>query len=312
MLPYLVAAFMAVPACVILGDLLYYLATKYRYVRWEKSIERDAEGVRVGCREFVLGDGADAILLVHGFGDSPAVYLRMAPALAAKGFTCQALRLPQHALTMARYKKTSGAVWCEAVRSAIKELRDRHKRVYLIAHSLGAAVSVEAVVDPAAAVDGMVLMAPLFDVSSRRSPVLPVRVWYQLLDHILLFTDSIHMAFPADVWDKDALALMCEDKFIPRVVIREVFRLVARNRGRARTFRIPLLMILARHDLVVDNAAAERFFHDCASQPKRLRYVEDAGHMLPIDRGWERIVDEAADFFRVEAESLPARSASEG
>ena len=62
-------------------------------------------------------------------------------------------------------------------------------------------------------------------------------------------------------------------------------------------------MILARHDRIVDNRAAERFFNDCSAQPKRLLYVENAGHMLPIDQGWEKLVDEAARFFRVEAQA---------
>ena len=93
---------------------------------------------------------------------------------------------------------------------------------------------------------------------------------------------------------------MRDDKFIPRVVIRDLFALVARNRGRAKTFSTPLLMILARHDRIVDNRAAERFFNDCSAQPKRLMYVEKAGHMLPLDQGWEKLVDEAAGFFKTE------------
>ena len=292
---------LSIPALVILGDLLHYLAMKYGYGRWEARIERDAEGVRLGCREFTVGDGEDAVLLIHGYGDSPGVFERFAPALAAKGFTCQALRLPQFALPMDRYRTTSAAQWREATRAAIAELHRKHRRVYLIAHSLGAAVAVEAVEAPAAAVDGMVLMAPLFGVSNRRSPVLPARTWYRILDSVLLFTDHVMSPYPPDLWDKRAAALTREDKFIPRVVIRELFRLLARNRERASTFRVPLLMILARHDLVVDNAAAERFFQDCAARPKRLLYVENAGHVLPLDQGWEALGDEAARFFREEA-----------
>jgi carboxylesterase len=298
MFPYLVAAAVAIPLFWIIGDLFYSLIVGRMYRRWNAGIERAADGSRAGCREFTLGEGEDAVLLVHGFGDSPAVFQRMAPALAAKGFTCHALRLPGHGLPMNRYRQTSGVQWRDAVRSAIAELRGRHRRVYLLAHSLGAAVAVEAVSEPAAVVDGMALIAPLFDVSSRRSPLLPVHAWYRLLDSLLLFTDYVRTAYPADLWDKSAAALMRDDKFIPRVVIRDLFALIARNRVRAKTFGIPLLMILARHDQVVDNAAAERFFSDCIAQPKRLLYVENAGHMLPIDQGWEKLVDEAARFFK--------------
>jgi carboxylesterase len=298
MLPYLISALVAVPVIFVLSDLAYSLMTRRRYRRWETSIERDAEGVRAGCREFTLGDGEDAILLIHGFGDSPAVFQRLAPALAAKGFTCRGLRLPQHGLPMARYRTTSAAQWCEAVRSAVAELRRSHRRVFLIAHSLGGAVSVEAVSDPAATVDGIVLLAPLFAVSNRRSPLLPAHVWYYLLDHLLLFTDYVGVLDKLDLWDQSAKSLMRDDRFVPRVVFRELFGLLARNRQRAKEFRIPLLMVLARHDQVVDNAAAERFFNDCAAHPKRLIYVEKAGHMLPVDYGWENLVDEAARFFR--------------
>ena len=301
MLPYVVALLIATPVLFLAADLLYALAVHRLYRRWEATIERDAEGVRVGCREFILGDGEDAVLLVHGFGDSPAVFVRMAPALAEMGFTCHGLRLPQFAVPMARYRTTSAAQWREAVQSAVAELRRRHRRVFLLAHSLGAAVSIEAVSEPGSAVDAMTLLGPLIDVSNRRSPLLPARTWYRLLDSLLVFTDSVKTIHPPDLWDQSAAALMRDDKFIPRVVVRELFRLLARNRQRAKTFHIPLLMVLARHDQVVDNAAAERFFYDCASQPKRLLYVEGAGHMLPIDWGWEKLVDEAARFFREEA-----------
>jgi esterase/lipase len=104
---------------------------------------------------------------------------------------------------------------------------------------------------------------------------------------------------------------MRDDKFIPRVVIRDLFALVARNRGRAGRVRIPLLMILARHDLIVDNRTAESFFNACAARPKRLLYVENSGHMLPLDQGWEKLVDEAARFFREDAVPLPTRRASQ-
>jgi carboxylesterase len=312
MLPYLIAAAVAVPVIWLSGDLLYSLIVRRLYRRWEARIERDAEGVRLGCREFTLGEGEDAVLLVHGYGDSPAAFQLMAPALAAQGFTCHGLRLPGHGLPMGQYRQTSAVQWRDAVRSTITELRGRYRRVYLLAHSLGAAIAVEAVSEPAAAVDGMTLLAPLFDVSSRRSPLLPVGTWYRLLDGLLVFTDYVMSPYPTDLWDKSAAALVRDDKFIPRGVIRDVFALLARNAERAKTFCIPVLMILARHDLVVDNRASERFFHDCAAQPKRLLYVENAGHVLPLDQGWEALVDEAARFFREEVGAPIGGRATEG
>ena len=312
MLSYFIAAAVAVPLLWLFGDLFYSLIVKALYSRWEAGIERDPDGVRVGCREFTLGEGEDAVVLVHGYGDSPAAFQLMAPALAAQGFTCRGLRLPGHGLPMGQYRQTSAVQWRDAVRSTITELRGRYRRVYLLAHSLGAAIAVEAASEPTAAVDGMTLLAPLVEVSSRRSPLLPVGTWYRLLDGLLVFTDYVMSPYPTDLWDKSAAVLVREDKFIPRGVIRDLFALLARNAERAKTFRIPVLMILARHDLVVDNQASERFFHDCAARPKRLLYVENAGHLLALDQGWKALVDEAARFFREEVGAPAGGRATEG
>ena len=139
-------------------------------------------------------------------------------------------------------------------------------------------------------------MAPLIDVSRRRSPLLHPRTWYRILDHTLLFTDFVAMVLPSDLHDKQAFPLMREDLFIPRVVYRELFAVIARNRGRAPTFRLPLLMMLSKDDLVVDNRAAERFFADYAGAPKRLQIMTEPGHVMPLDFGWEKMVEEIARF----------------
>ncbi|MCH8922653.1 MAG: hypothetical protein IIA67_05840, partial [Planctomycetes bacterium] len=57
------------------GDFLHSRVVRFRLARWERRIERDEDGVRLGCADFTLGSGETALLLVHGFGDSPAVFL---------------------------------------------------------------------------------------------------------------------------------------------------------------------------------------------------------------------------------------------
>jgi esterase/lipase len=300
MLLYVLAAVAAVPVLWVLGDLTHYLAMKLWHARWEGRLRRDADGVREGAREFTVGAGETALLLVHGFGDSPAIFAKMAPALADRGFTCQTLRLPGHALPMAHYLKTNATQWREAVQGALADLRKKHPRVVVVAHSLGGAVALDALAERPDLADGLVLFAPLIAVCGRRSPLLSPAAWFYLLDALLPFTDRILTLFPQDLRDKEALPLMRTDGFVPRVVFRELFALLRRNRDRAKTFRTPLLMVLAPDDLVIDSRAAERFFHDCASAPKRLLHNPEAGHVLMLDFGWEKLVDETARFVREE------------
>lgn len=286
----------AIPVAWLSVDFAYSLLIHDQQSRWEAAVARDADGVRLGCREFTLGTGDVAILLIHGFADSPAVYQRMAPALAAKGFTCRAMRLPHFAMPMASFRQTSAAQWRQAVRAELQSLHRLHRRVFLIAHSLGAAVALDCLAEHPGAADGAILLAPLLEVSDRSSPLLPPAAWFQVLDHALLFTDEIGLGGPGDLRDQEVSVLMKTDPFIPLSLVRELFSLVERNRRRAASFRLPLFMALAEDDRVVDNQAAERFFEGCISPCKLLSYVPEASHVLPMDRGWKSLVEEIDQF----------------
>jgi alpha-beta hydrolase superfamily lysophospholipase len=288
----------AVPVIWVGGDLVYSLLMKRRYARWEAGIERDPDGVRRGCREYSVGQGDTAILLIHGFADAPTLYQRVAPALAEKGFSCRVMRLPHFAMPMDDYRRTDGAQWREAVRLELLELRGRHPRVIVIAHSLGAAIAVDYLADDPAGADAAVLLAPLLAVSDRRSPLLSPGAWQWIFDHTLFFTDWVGMLFSPNLRDHEALPLMKTDAFVPRVVYRELMRLIARNRARARAFRVPLFMALGEHDEVVDNRVAERFYKDCAARTKRLRHTAGAAHVLPMDFGWQLLTEDVVKFIR--------------
>jgi carboxylesterase len=293
----------AVPVLWVGGDLVYALLMKRRYARWEAGIERDPDGVRRGCREYYVGQGDTAVLLIHGFADAPTLYQRMAPALAEEGFTCRVMRLPHFATPMDDYRWTNAAQWREAVRSELRELRQRQARVVVVAHSLGAAVAVDYLADNPAAADAVVLLAPLLAVCERRSPLLSPRAWQWIFDHTLAFTDRVGMFFSPNLRDQEALPLMKTDQFVPRVVYRELMHLIERNRDRAGTFRVPLFLALGEHDEVVDNRVAERFYQACAAGTKRLRPVAGAAHVLPMDFGWQSLTVDVVKFIR----ALPHR-----
>ena len=69
----------------LLGDAIYaaYVAVRIRH--WAATVERDEDGIQLGCKAYTTGRGPTAILLVHGINDSPSCYRKMAPALAANG-----------------------------------------------------------------------------------------------------------------------------------------------------------------------------------------------------------------------------------
>ncbi len=280
----------------VVGDFLYARVITLRMARWEATIQRGPDGVRVGCEAFTVGDGNTALLLVHGINDSPAMYHKMAPRLAERGFTCRAMRLPGFAMPIEDYAATTHQQWVAAIGKEVQTLRETHARVGVVAHSLGGAAAIRFLLENPDGADHCVLIAPCAAVSDRRSPMLSTRAWHTLGNWTLFFTRVTETPFPNDAHDPAERTYASRTRFCPRTVFNELFHLIDKNRGQATHFRTPLLMVLAKDDQVIDWESAHRFYEEVGSTEKKVLFVEDAGHAIPVDYGWERVADEIVAF----------------
>ena len=104
------------------ADFGYSRIVGWRHARWEASIERDADGVQAGAAAYGLGEGSVALLLVHGIGDSPRQWHKMAPTLAAEGLTCRVMRMPGFGEPIERYAVVTRERWVAAVRDELHEI----------------------------------------------------------------------------------------------------------------------------------------------------------------------------------------------
>lgn len=284
----------------LVGDFTYSRLVGYRLQRWEESVRWESDGVREGCRGYTIGSGQTAVLLVHGFNDCPRLYDGMAPLLAEQGFTVRVMRLPGFAERMASARKVTRVQWIRSVQQELKLLRRDHDRVTVVAHSLGAAITIRCLTEQPRAADRVALIAPAVKISSRRSPVLEAGTWQEIGKRLLCFTTVTESAFPPDVHDPEAREYPWSSPFVACSVTDELFMLLDENRGSGSRFRTPLMMVLSRDDQVADWREAERFYREAASLEKELRYMEDAGHAIPIDYGWRDLTMEIASFLKTD------------
>ncbi len=287
------------------GDFIYARIVAAHYRQWEKTIERDADGVREGCHAFTLGDGETAVLMIHGINDSPKTWYKMAPLLAEQGFTCRAMRLPGFAMPIDDYGRATAADWLAAVEREMAALRERHRRVTIVAHSLGGAVAIAHLLERPDAADRVVLLAPAVEVSSHRSPLLPVETWHKIGSRLLLFTSFTESPYPNDAHDPMEKEYPWRTRFTPRRVIDETFLLLDRIHGRGGELQVPLMMVLSRDDQVVDWQAAQRFYDQVASPVKQLHFTADTGHVIPVDYGWRELTDDVAAFLAAADDGAP-------
>lgn len=290
---------LGVVAVWLLGDFVYSRVIASQVQAWEETVKRDADGVLIGCQPYNLGpaDGnATALLLVHGINASPRNWEKIAPRLAGEGVHCRVMRLPGFCEPLDRYQATSRDRWQESIRAELSTLRQTHKRVGVVAHSLGGASTIGALIEDPAAADFAVLLAPALRVSDARSPVLSTRSWHEIGKRTLLFTTVMKSPFDIDSHDPANMNYPGRCPFTPRSVVDELFLLMDENDEKKEQFGTPLLMVLTEDDQVIDWQAAQRFYEQVPSPRKQLLMLEDSGHAIQIDYGWQTTAHAILEF----------------
>ena len=280
------------------ADLAHSRLVAWRLGRWETAHARDADGVQVGEAAYTFGEGDVALLLVHGLGDSPRGWDRIAPRLAEAGFTCRVMRLPGFAEPIDAQARVAKEDWIGAVAFEAAELRRDHDRVAIVAHSLGGSVAIATVLEGRAEIDALVLLAPLIEVSDRRSPLLSARTWHRIVRRITPFTRVTESPFPIDARDPTERDDPERFRFTHVAVFDELFELLDGIRARAGELTVPLMTVTSPHDRVTDPAATARFHEAAGSAVKVRAEAVEGGHAMLRDHGWERLASEIGRFAR--------------
>ena len=282
---------------VLIGDFAYSRWVNRRLARWESEQVYDDQGVRQGCQAFSKGEGEQAVLFVHGINDSPRLWDGYADHLSQQGYTCRAMRLPGFATRNQDYAEATLDEWVVAVGKEIDLLAKDHERIHVVAHSLGAAVCVRFESMKPGTLASLNLLAPLVEVSNRKSPVLPTRYWYQFGRVALIFTNTTYNPFGPAVNDPDSRDYPWRVDFTPRTVIDETFRLARENRGRAAQLKSPLFVAISENDDVVDADAARRFYDATQLENKAWCDANKSAHLLPLDLDRDHILKSMLEFW---------------
>ena len=293
----------------LVGDFAYSCWVTRQITAWESKQVYDEQGVRDGCQAYNRGEGDDAVLLVHGFNNSPRLWDFIAQELAEQGYHCRAMRLPGFAMTNEQYARSTIEDWIEAVQEEVATLKASHGRVHLVAHSLGAAISLVCETQKPGTFDSMSLVAPLISVSNARSPILTTRQWQWVSRLLLVFTHSTFNPFPPDIKDPNAEDYPWGVPATPRSVSAQTLQLAKQIRPLADEITVPVLMVASRQDLVVDFEASKRFFEEISTEKRWVEAIQ-SGHLVPLDLDRGEIVERLVGFWG-ELKSSPSLNQNE-
>ncbi len=106
----------------------------------------------------IFENSENAVLMVHGILGTPRHFDAILP-LIPDGWSIYNILLDGHGGTASDFSKTSMKKWRSQVKNTLEALCRTHKNVYIIAHSMGTLLSIEAALSHKDKIKAMVLLA---------------------------------------------------------------------------------------------------------------------------------------------------------
>jgi carboxylesterase len=253
------------------------------------------DGIVVGGEGFVLvREGAPAILLLHGAGDTPQTLRYVADALHGRGFHVVAPLLPGHGRSLSDFHRVTADALTSAARASYDELTSAHDWVAVVGLSMGGALAVQLAASnarlPALGLIAPYLAMPLrieraANLSSVWGPVFPV----------VRAGDGLSVLDPAERGRSLAYGV-----FTPGA-LRALRDTVRRAVSQLPAVAAPTLMIQSREDNRISVADAERAFGLIGAPDKHLEWITGAAHVITVDFGRDVVIAQLAAFLESHA-----------
>jgi len=235
------------------------------------------DGIVPGAEGFTLeGTNGRALLLLHGFGDTPQTLRYLASRLHAEGYTVRAPLLPGHGRGLRDFAAASADDYVRSAREELVHLGEGAPWVGVIGLSMGGAIAAR-LAAKGGGVRVLVLLAPYL--TPPRSVALVARtaaLWSVIVPYIG------GRAGDASVHDPVARAASFAYGVFPPRAVRALCATAAAGRRALSSITMPTLVVYSREDNRIPFALAETATAGLAG-PTERRWVTGCGHVITVD-----------------------------
>jgi len=248
------------------------------------------DGIVVGGEGFALPrDGAPALLLLHGGGDTPQTLRYLGDSLHQRGFAVRAPLLPGHGRTLEDFRQVTADQLIGAVRAEFDELRARHTWAGVIGISMGGALAVQLAAE-ASTVRAVGLIAPYLAMPPHIATAAKWAWLWGPVKPLLRSDDGVSIRDPIEQDRNLAYGVFTASGLVA------LSRIVERAVAVLPRVTAPTIMIQSREDNRVTVADGERAFARLGSSDKRLEWMNGAAHVITVDYGRERVFELLGDW----------------
>ncbi len=236
------------------------------------------------------GTGDSAVLLLHGFGDTPQTLGYIASGLHAAGFTVRAPLLPGHGRTVGEFSRSRASEWISFARAEYLAMTASFGSVGLGGLSMGGAIAATIAAD-APRLPALVLMAPYVGMPrTLAAAALLHRVWGP-------FAGEFRGASTRSIHDPVERARNLAYGAMTAGALRQLLTLSRTARKALHSVRAPTLIMQSRLDNRVAGHIAEYAYSTIPAKEKELVFVERGGHILTVDYDRETVLARVTGWF---------------
>lgn len=267
----------------------------------ERRLPVGADGIIPGAHPIALdAPGPRAVLLLHGFGDTPQTLAYLATAFHGAGFTVRAPLLPGHGRRLDDFRGTRAKEWISAARDAYTQLRASHADVAIVGLSMGGALGI-IIAAETPDLPALALVAPYVSMpTSARVVARFHRAWE-------LFRPTFDSGGKRSIHDPAEKERSLAYGFITPGTLFELSRVVRRVQVSLPRVKAPTLVIHGVNDERIPPEAATREYARLGAPTKELVWAERGGHVLTVDIGRDMVIQRVVEWIDRYVPAAPAR-----
>jgi carboxylesterase len=262
------------------------------------ATRRGPDGVLLGAEPFTrTGNGDRAIVLFHGYNDSPHTMRAVADALQQAGWTVYVPLLPGHGRSLSDFAAARADDWVASARAAVGQALAQHPRVAVGGLSLGGALAMIVAAEQPS-VCAAVLFSPFLVQHWRLT--LMASVWPLLTLGMKYLTGSATARSIRD--PKARAAFIAYGCSTPRL-LREVQRIARRAYAALPAVHQPVWIAQSGDDYRIPAEEAQDAFDTLGSRDKGIQWTTGNGHVITVDYGHQELTAAAVAWLE---ERVPA------
>jgi len=241
------------------------------------------EGGIVGGAEPISEDarGGRAVLLLHGFGDTPQTLRYLADDLVLHGFSVRAPLLPGHGRTLSAFAASRSEEWLQSSRQELLAVLKTFPDVSIVGLSMGGALA-SILAAEHGEIEALVLIAPYLDMPPA---VRRVARWHRALGASTVYVAG--RGGERSIHDPEERARALSYRASTPRLLFELSKIADAARAALPRISVPTLLLQSREDNRIPTAVAEQAHATLGSLEKQLVWLEGCGHVLTVDYGRE-------------------------